>query len=238
MNQVSTQAPQSEHSSTVFLVPWLRSARDSMIREGDQWILRQDLNPTQRTAVQNLVASLKSRLACGPSDAKARLIELAKLMAAFPAFQDGEIQTKLRMEAYATSLDGVPAWAVSEAREAIIKGQFGSVKYVPSPSEFASAARSRMRTAENDLAELTRIIGAKVEQFAPPPEERLRVVEGFKALRKTLGSKAEEITREQAREGLAARCDELGIPPEVIDSIPDAPIRTASFRPLKRGEAA
>jgi hypothetical protein len=179
--------------------------------------------------VQNLAASLRSRLACGPSDAKARLVELAKLMAAFPAFQDGDVQTKLRMEAYATSLEDIPAWAVSEAREAIIKGQFGSIKYVPSPSEFASVARSRMRTAENDLAELTRIIAAKVEDFTPSPEERKRVSEGFKALRASLGSQKADITQESALDALRQRCLNNGITTDAIDALPDAPPRTGSF---------
>ncbi len=181
---------------------------------------------------------MKSRLACGPFDAKARLVELAKLMAAFPAFQDGDVQTKLRMEAYATSLEDIPAWAVSEAREAIIKGQFGSIKYVPSPSEFASVARSRLRTAENDLAELTRIIGAKVDQFTPSADERRRVVEGFKALRAKLGSQKQDITQESALNALRQRCIDNGITTDAIDALPDAPARTGSFASIKRSEVA
>jgi hypothetical protein len=209
-----------------------------MIREGDDWILREELTPTQRTAVGNLISSMQSRLACGPSDAKARLVELAKLMAAFPAFQDGEIQTKLRMEAYAASLDGIPAWAVAEAREAFIKGQFGSIKYVPSPAEFASACRGRMRLVESDLADLTRISSAKVIAFNPSPEERQRVAEGFRALRKQLGSRSEDISRETALGALRQRCIENGKPISIIDEIPDAPERTGAFRPIKHEVAA
>lgn len=241
MNQVSTQLPQSHPSTTAFLVPWLRSARDSMILEGDTWIIRQELTISQRTAVQNLVASLKSRLACGPFDGKERLVELAKLMAAFPAFQDGETQTRLRMEAYVAALDGVPAWAVSEAREAMIKGQFGAMKYAPSPAEFASASRSRLLAAESDLSGLTRLASATVEEFQPTLEERERVVMGFDKLRKTLGAKGDDYSHEDALKSLEALRRELGLPPGILDTIPDAKERTGTFRrpaSLKREDAA
>ena len=182
-------------------------------------------------------------LVCGSSNDETIAVELARLFAGYPAQKTDGVSSELRMEAYFEALSGVPAWIVSEVRLATLHDKLGGdPRFAPTPTQFGAPCRDRMRRISEEIAELRRIERATPGYEDPAPEVKARVSEGFKALRRTLGSNSDEITGDKARETLLAKCEEMGIPVSALDAIPDAPERTGTFRrasaPLKRGEAA
>jgi hypothetical protein len=102
---------------------------------------------------------LKAHLSPGPDNLKLLAIELAKLLAAFPAQDQSDAAAKLRMAAYCEALAEVPAWAVAEARVRILRGEVESIsnKFAPTPPELASIAKMIMRPHRARLDDLLRI---------------------------------------------------------------------------------
>ena len=98
-----------------------------------------------------------------------------------------QISSDLRVETYFEALDGLPVWAVREAREAIVNGQTAYGRpWGPGPVEFADLVRLILRPIRNDLCQLEAIAAAEPLDSEPPPEERARVAEGFAKLKAEL----------------------------------------------------
>ena len=162
---------------------------------------------------------MNSRLCAQPTDERARTVEVAKLLSGFPVGKDGEMATELAMQQYLEAVEDVPAWAVSEARMAIVKGQFGDIRWAPSPAQFASAARARMHQAESDLSDLTRIVNADVdENVNRTPEEIARHDALMAETRTAMTPKAKE-RNPQAE--FVELCRQRGVDPA---SVPDRPM--------------
>ena len=154
-----------------------------------------------------------------PSDERARGVEIAKLLAGFPVAHDGSVSTELAMEQYVEAVEDIPAWAVAAARSAIVKGQFGEMKWAPTPSQFASAARSRLRQAEDDLSDIRRIMSAEVDEtINRTPEELARHDALVAEARAILTPKAKE--RNPQAEFIEL-CRLRGVDPETV---PDRPL--------------
>ena len=218
-------------NTSVFSAPWLASLRNSLMLVGREWRLPQALTDQQRRAIQNLSNALTSQLCCDATNDKAVLAELLRLFAAFPAGDQSEASTRLRMESYVEALRGIPAWAVSEARRAALRGEAGcDLRFAPTPPQLAALAKARLQNVRDELTMLRRIERAAVEAFEPAPEEHARVSGGFGELLTELGVKSDERLRIEAVQGLEATCRELGIPTATIAKIPDAPERTGTFR--------
>ena len=218
---MTAPAPQTSvnPATTVFCVPWLKSAKNGLRREGDRWILNEPLTPDQRTGLTNLAESLTSRLCARPTDEKARTVEVAKLLSCFPVGKDGATATKLAMSQYLEAVEDVPAWAVADARSAIVRGQFGEMKWAPTPAQFASAARARLRQAEDDLSDINRIVGADVDETVTRTPEELARHEALMAeTRAAMTPKAKERNPQADFEAL---CAKVGVDPETV---PDRPM--------------
>jgi len=178
-------------------------------------------------------------LACEQGNDELVAVELARMLAAYPAQKTDDVSAELRMEAYFEALAGVPAWIVAEARLACLRGEGGcDPRFAPTPSQLSGICRDRLRRMADEMAELIRIAEAQPTWEEPSAEERKRVADGFKALRASLGSQKTDVTQESALDALRQRCLDNGITTDAIDALPDAPPRTGSFASIKRSEVA
>jgi hypothetical protein len=143
--------------------------------------------PQQARAIQGHLASLRSRLVSGPQDRQAVAVELAKLLAAFPAQEQSDMPANLRMEAYFEALHGVPAWAIGEARARVLRGETAlDMRFAPTPPQLAAVAKTLLEPHRRDLARLEIIARAAGEDAEPTDDEKARVTSKFDALRKEM----------------------------------------------------
>lgn len=221
-------------ATTPFSEPWLSRLRDRLGSENGTPVLMGSTMPSEaeRRRISMLAAQFKSRLTPSPDNAKHLAVVLAKLFAAFPASSaEPEASTKLRMEAYFDALAKIPAWAVAEARDAVLRGEGGcDGRFAPPPPQLARLAREAMRQTAEDYHALARLEQAVV-RAGPSDEDRERVAAGLAALRDELAGASARDAPERARDRFAEMCAEAGVDP---DSVPDAPERLGSFNRIGR----
>lgn len=93
------------------------------------------------------------------------------------------------MAAYFEALTGIPAWAVSDAVNQILRGQTDiDARFAPTPSQLARTARGIMAPLVGDVERLKRIVVASGGDVEPSADERERVLDGFAKLREELRS--------------------------------------------------
>lgn len=180
---------------------------------------------------------MKSRLCCGVTDDRIKAVELARLTAAFLQQGQDQVSADLRVEAYFAALDGLPAWAVSEARQRVVNGETAYGRpWGPGPVEFADLVRGVLRPLADDLRDVRTLLRAEAQEIAPPPEEYARVSLGFDDLRASFGGRGTaHHEHEDALSGLARRARENGLELETaLAGIPDAKERAGTFRRLSR----
>lgn len=135
------------------------------------------------------------------------------------------------MEAYFEALDGIPAWAVSDARLAALRGDGGcDPRFAPTPTQLALIARQKLQRVRDEISILTRLRDAAEGYQEPPSDEVDRVSKGFAELKAMLAPKREESPLKQ----FDAMCAEAGVDP---DSIPDAPVKRGNLEPPRCGLA-
>jgi hypothetical protein len=134
---------------------------------------------------------LKSRVSSDGSDDADKAVELARLSATYPMQGQAETDADLRAEAYFEALDGLPAWAVGEARRLIVKGdtEFGK-PWGPTVTEFADLVRSVVAPVKDDLAAVEQLLAARPIGEQTSPAERARVVSGFDKLKVEIAGRA------------------------------------------------
>lgn len=181
--------------------------------------------PAQRQAVSRWTASLKSRLRCDATDHREKAVELAKLTSAFPQQGQDQVSSDLRIETFFEALEGMPAWAVREARLQIVNGQtaFGR-PWGPGPVEFAELVRGVVKPVQDDLRELAIIEKATALEVEPTATERGFIEQGFEDLKASFGKRSAHRVYEDAMAGLRARAPDVN-----LDLIPDAPARQGTF---------
>lgn len=86
-------------------------------------------------------------------------VVLAKLLAAFPSQSQSESPAAQRIDAYFEALNGLPLWAIDEARKAVIGGRISDLdpRWAPTPPQFARIVEMIMAPHRSALAELARI---------------------------------------------------------------------------------
>lgn len=134
--------------------------------------------------MQQWQTTLRSQVSCGANDARDKAVELAKLTAGFPLQGMDDISSDLRIEMFFEALDGLPAWAVREARLSIVAGRtsFGR-PFGPGPIEFADLVRSALLTINDDLRDIGTLLSAPSLDEEATPDERARVKSGFDKLK-------------------------------------------------------
>ena len=244
VNQLARAPAELQAPQTPFCASWLQRLRRGLGTIANRPALTMGMEPTEaeRAQIPVLTSTLKRQITAGPADRTLIAAEIAKLLTAFPRQDTGDSELSLRIDAYFEAVGDAPAWAVQQARLRIIRGEVGSLdtRFAPNPPQVAAIVRDLLSSLRNDLADLERLSAAVVEHV-PTPEERERVVAGFDKLRKTLGAKGDDHSHEDALKSLEALRLELGLPPDILDTIPDAKERTGTFRrpaSLKREEAA
>ena len=241
--------------TTPFSAPWLSRFRKSFGTITGKPTLMSGMEPTdsERQQIPVLASNLKRRLTAAPGDRALIAVELAKLLAAFPAQAQSDAPASLRIEAYFEAIGDAPAWAVQQARLRIIRGEVGSLdtRFAPGPAQVAVVLRDLLSSLRNDLIDLERLSAAVVEHV-PTPEERARVAAKFAEFRSTFPTADRREAQTAAAMASAAdtalrqRLRDNGMDDEAIDTamaeISKLVTGEGTFRrasaPLKRGEAA
>jgi hypothetical protein len=194
------------------------------------------LSESERRTIKGHISILKSRLSCGATDDKAKAVELARLVTAFPQQGQDQVSADLRAETYFEALDGLPAWAVAEARRRIVAGStpFGR-PWGPGPIEFSDLVREVVKPVKQDLIDLELIDLAAPPEDMPSEESKQRVAAMVDQFKADLGAKTAATQHRAAVAGLEAKAVALGLPSNILDTIPDAPERTGSFRKAGSG---
>ncbi len=185
MSLPQLSSPPSENFPTIpFSVPWLRSLRTALGREGNRPVLMcgLPLPDWQISHIEDQIRHLQDRLI--PSiDRREIAVELAKLLACFPSQAQSDSPANLRMEGYFEALSGVPAWAVAEARGRILRAEITlGHNFCPTPPELARAVKLVVQPVRADLDSLRRILAAATSQDVTVAE-RDRVAAGWRKLK-------------------------------------------------------
>lgn len=179
--QVQNQ-PKPVSRMTPFSVPWLVSLRNALGTVNGRPALMAGLSPTefQRQHITAEISRLQGLLS--PSGRQSMATELARLMTAFPATSadQSDVPADLRAQAYFEALDGIPAWAIAEARGVIFRGEAPNVspRFAPTPPEFRRVCEAVLRPIRGDLSMLLAIRDA-IDKREPTIEERERVSRGL-----------------------------------------------------------
>jgi len=193
--------------TTPFSEPWLERLRRAMGWASGKPILMSgfSISREQAKAIEHRRLTLRKAIT-GTHRERSRLIaELAAMLAGMPAPAGlSDLAADLRIHAYMVAIGDQPAWAVSQACRAIIRGETEHKRYAPTPPQLAAMVRDIVRPLRRDLEDLDAL--ARIEPNAPPsPGEVARVASGFDDLRRELQPSKNEATVEAVGEGPFAR---------------------------------
>ena len=139
--------------------------------------LRRALTPAERSILSRLVDEV-APLAEAKPDPETALAEVGKLFCAFPAASLSTAATEVRMEAYESALEDVPAWAVAAAGKRWIRGEVTvledrpNLSFPPSPPQLRALAVDEWSKARGALWRYRRLLQGKAERVVPPEERR------------------------------------------------------------------
>lgn len=190
MNQLqpASQPPKND-LTTPFSAPWLDTLRRGVGTMNGQPMLPSgfSISEGQRRELDSAIAQYRARLAPASDNHRMTAVVLAKLLAAFPAPAQSDAPVEQRMDAYFEALHGIPAWAVDEARKAIIAGKVPDLSgvWAPTPPQLAKVARMAMERDQRVLVDLERIAAAKQFEDIDQRASR-RIADGFDRLRADL----------------------------------------------------
>jgi hypothetical protein len=192
------------------------------------------VKPEWTIAIDAEIARLKSKLACPPGNEVEQALEITRTFYAFRQEADdrADVDADMQLEGYYEALDGIPAWAVGDARRKILRGDADrsiradlNLRYPPTPPQLALQCRAVLAPIRLELARLQRIREA-IANLEEVEVKSLKVRSGLDQL-------AASFTREKAppREldravnyaALEARLIEKGMDPKLLEGIPDAP---------------
>src|SRR3990167_7572094 len=186
----ATQNEAANLPTTPFSEPWLSTLRKGLgTVEGRPCLMTGfSISEAEKRRLRAMIAQLQARVSPPPGNSRLLAVSLAKLFAAFPAQAQSDAPVEQRMEAYFEALHGVPAWAVEEARYAIVRGEAVGLNdtWAPTPPQLAKIAKERMKTVQADLNDLILIEQAKPIDVAVSEAERERVNVGFDKLKMEL----------------------------------------------------
>lgn len=116
---------------------------------------------------------------------------IMELLIGFPAQSMSEDESALRMNAYLTAVEGLPAWAVARGAESWIKGYGITGKedfsFAPKPPQLAILSRRAMDPVQRAVARCRTILDAEMaDRDKIDPDERKRVGEKMKRFSKWL----------------------------------------------------
>src|SRR3990167_4482687 len=160
----ATQNEAANLPTTPFSEPWLSTLRKGLgTVEGRPCLMTGfSISEAEKRRLRAMIAQLQARISPPPGNSRLLAVSLAKLFAAFPAQAQSDAPVEQRMEAYFEALHDVPAWAVEDARYAIVRGNVDlNDTWAPTPPQLAKIARERMKSAQADLSDLILIEQAK-----------------------------------------------------------------------------
>lgn len=178
--------------------------------------------------------TLASRISCDANDNRDKAVELAKLTAAFPQQGQDQLSSDLRVETYFDALNGLPGWAVRQARLRIVNGEteYGR-PWGPGPIEFADLVRQQVKPIRDDLQDVDTLLSAEPIDKPPTEAEKARVAAKIEGLKDEFRVK-EKAWRTGTIEALKLRAGELGVDFETaFDSISDQPAKSGTFDKIR-----
>lgn len=123
----------------------------------------------------------------------AALEAVGKLLFAYAVGQTTETAAKGRAAVYLEVVRDLPGWAVAQAVRKWLRHEAGDYDYhwPPMPPEFRMVCLMQTAPMRQEAIRLERLLNAAGSKDEPErtPEERQRVVDGFKSLSEILGGK-------------------------------------------------
>jgi hypothetical protein len=152
------------------------------------------LSEEQRRAVQARVDHLgEAEIA---ADVDETMMVAVELLEAFPAAKLSDEQARLKAKGYITALEGVPTWAVAEARRRWLQARAGLQNYdfAPTPPRLREVADEVLVDVRAQRLFLQRLLKAKpVREEKQDPETQRRINEGYAELLARLKTKVRPI---------------------------------------------
>lgn len=229
---IASPAPTESRPPTMpFSEPWLTNLRRGLGRVGTIPTLMSGfgLSRAQKAEIESRLSTYRRQITGGSEQRPAIGASLAKLLAAFPT-QDPGLTATMRVQAYSDAIEDAPAWAVEEARLQFVQGKVGdhNGNFAPTPPHFARVVRAILKPYQAEMHDLAAL--AMVEPYDPPSaEERARVGKRMDELAASLQPAVED-RHAGAVNGLEQRAKELGLPENILDTLPDAPARSGTIR--------
>lgn len=151
------------------------------------------LTPEQKLSAENRKTMLAEVLGVDRAQKKPRLGLIAKMLLTYPITNgNSEASGAARAEAYLDALDDIPPWILDKAIRGWNRGEVGEHNYsfAPGPAVLRGVCKRLLAPYQRQLDEVTALLDAKPLADLLSSERRAdpKVVEGFDALSKSLGS--------------------------------------------------
>lgn len=185
MTSLPAKYSSNKRPTTPFSTPWLGNLRRALGTTAGKPVLMTGFTITEaeRRQIDQAISTLDRRLSADENDGPMIGVELARMLAAFPAQEQG-FSAAMRIEGYQRVLSAMPLWVVAEACDRVVNGlEHGLDKrFAPSPPQMAEIARNALRPLREDLATLRMIAMADLPD-AENETDRERVSAGFERLK-------------------------------------------------------
>ena len=185
-------ALQSQPKPISVLPPWLASSVSAMTTSYPPRIpADRILSIPQRREVSAMVADCERSLA--PAARREIGSAVMRLLADYPADGASAAIEDARSANWIEALEGLPAWAIDEARRRWVRGQVPGVNpdFAPKPARIRQIATAAMSPVYERRSKLTLLLRAVPDERPVSDEERARVAEKFRQFQHELGATVE-----------------------------------------------
>lgn len=183
---------------------------------GQPWGLIRALTDAERDMVATQLADLEFRLSVRDRATIERAV--TAMMVSFPSSRASGEEAKVVIGAYVLTLNDLPPWAVEQTVREWMRGEgaANNLAFQPSAAELHLAASGKVVPFQRARAELQGLLAGKTRETHPAFQSRERI-------------QAKDLGREAAFMGLDAKAKGLGLPANVLDTIPNAPPRSGDL---------
>lgn len=174
--------------------------------------LTRALTAAERHRVETCLADVELRLASRDRTAIERAV--TAMMVSFPSSRASGDEAKVVIGAYVLVLNDLPPWAVETTVREWMRGEgsASNLAFQPSAAELHKAAAAKVVPHQRAAAEMRGLLLGKPREDHPAFKSRPRV-------------HPQDLIRAASFNALDARAKELGLPANILDTIPNAPPR-------------
>lgn len=160
----------------------LRLANSALIRVGRDFELPADraLAPATRQRLTRRFDSLTVWLVS--ANEKEIREHITSMMATMVMKPGSSTDMKIVLQLYTKDLKGIPAFALAQACDDYRQGRAGGGTFMPTQAELRRLAVEYMQPVAAEHASIANVMAAKTLAAPPTPEQRQRMIDGFKGL--------------------------------------------------------